>query len=209
MDASSSMAYASDGVSKFDYGSTLAASLAYLMLKQQEAVGLITFSDRIEKMIPPGLRMIISSLFYDSSRIRRRRVGHRPAPCSRTLPLPEKTGVHHPDLGSPRSTRIGRKRPQADPFQGSEVILFHLLDQDELNFPFKEPSVPGYGRGSDTARRSSGRPIGLPRGPAIPHRGIPSGLLLSSDRLFSVCYIDRPGSALVRYLTWRQKFRAR
>ena len=53
LDASSSMSYASDGWSKFDYGSTLAASLAYLMLKQQDAVGLITFSDRIEKMIPP------------------------------------------------------------------------------------------------------------------------------------------------------------
>ena len=37
------MSYASDGWSKFDYGSTLAASLAYLMLKQQDAVGLITF----------------------------------------------------------------------------------------------------------------------------------------------------------------------
>ena len=53
LDASSSMSYASDGLSKFDYGSTLTASLAYLMLKQQDAVGLITFSSKIEKMIPP------------------------------------------------------------------------------------------------------------------------------------------------------------
>jgi uncharacterized protein (DUF58 family) len=53
MDCSSSMDYASDGVSKFDYASTLAASLAHLMLKQLDAVGLITFSDKIEMMIPP------------------------------------------------------------------------------------------------------------------------------------------------------------
>jgi uncharacterized protein (DUF58 family) len=53
VDCSFSMGYASDGVSKLDYGSTLAASLAHLMLKQQDAVGLITFSDKIEKMLPP------------------------------------------------------------------------------------------------------------------------------------------------------------
>jgi len=53
LDTSSSMGYASDGWTKFDYGSTLAASLAYLLLKQQDAVGLITFSKKIDKMIPP------------------------------------------------------------------------------------------------------------------------------------------------------------
>ena len=53
LDSSSSMSYASDGWSKFDYGCHAGASLAYLMLKQQDAVGLITFSDKIEKMIPP------------------------------------------------------------------------------------------------------------------------------------------------------------
>ena len=52
LDASSSMGYGSDGWSKFDYASTLTASLAYLMLKQQDSVGLITFSNRIEKMSP-------------------------------------------------------------------------------------------------------------------------------------------------------------
>ena len=48
-----SMGYGSDGWSKLDYGSTLAASLAHLMLKQQDSVGLVTFSKKIEKMIPP------------------------------------------------------------------------------------------------------------------------------------------------------------
>jgi uncharacterized protein (DUF58 family) len=53
MDSSASMGYASDGWSKFDYGSTLAASLAYLMLKQQDSVGLMTFSKKIERIIHP------------------------------------------------------------------------------------------------------------------------------------------------------------
>ncbi|MGD2175626.1 MAG: DUF58 domain-containing protein, partial [Candidatus Brocadiaceae bacterium] len=40
MDGSRSMAYASGAMSKYDYGATLAASLAYLLLRQQDAVGL-------------------------------------------------------------------------------------------------------------------------------------------------------------------------
>src|SRR5215813_777037 len=43
LDASASMNYASDGITRFDYGCTLAASLAYLILKQQDAAGLVTF----------------------------------------------------------------------------------------------------------------------------------------------------------------------
>ena len=53
LDASASMNYASDGITKFDYGCTLAASLAYLILKQQDAAGLVTFSDHIEFFVPP------------------------------------------------------------------------------------------------------------------------------------------------------------
>src|SRR5919198_5175607 len=53
LDASASMNYASDGISKFDYGCTLTASLAYLILKQQDAARLVTFSNRIEAFIPP------------------------------------------------------------------------------------------------------------------------------------------------------------
>ena len=53
VDTSGSMDYASDGITKFDYGCTLAASLAYLILRQQDAAGVVTFSDHIESFIPP------------------------------------------------------------------------------------------------------------------------------------------------------------
>ncbi|HEX6176455.1 MAG TPA: DUF58 domain-containing protein, partial [Candidatus Binatia bacterium] len=53
LDTSASMDYSSDGISKFDYGCTLTASLAYLILRQQDAAGLVTFSNRIENFIPP------------------------------------------------------------------------------------------------------------------------------------------------------------
>jgi len=48
LDTSSSMSYGSDGLSKFDYGATLTAALAYLMLRQQDAVGFITSPTKLE-----------------------------------------------------------------------------------------------------------------------------------------------------------------
>lgn len=56
LDTSGSMGYKSTGISKFEYASTLAASLAYLLLKQSDLVGLICFSDKISHYIPPRSR---------------------------------------------------------------------------------------------------------------------------------------------------------
>ena len=53
LDASSSMGYHSDGIPKLEYASYLAASLAYLLLKQQDAVGLVLFDQAIRTYIPP------------------------------------------------------------------------------------------------------------------------------------------------------------
>jgi uncharacterized protein (DUF58 family) len=52
VDGSASMNYASDGITKFDYACTLTASLAYLILKQQDAAGIVTFSNKVESFIP-------------------------------------------------------------------------------------------------------------------------------------------------------------
>ena len=53
LDMSSSMGYSSGAVSKLEYGSYLVASLAHLMLRQRDAVGLITFDEDITHFIPP------------------------------------------------------------------------------------------------------------------------------------------------------------
>jgi uncharacterized protein (DUF58 family) len=53
LDASGSMAYRGAGGAKFDYAATLAASLAYLMLKQTESVGLAVFKSRVDSWIGP------------------------------------------------------------------------------------------------------------------------------------------------------------
>ena len=53
LDSSASMAYGSGELSKFDYGCYLAASLAYLMLRQGDYVGLVTFGAEVQRYIPP------------------------------------------------------------------------------------------------------------------------------------------------------------
>jgi uncharacterized protein (DUF58 family) len=142
LDASSSMNYASDGWSKFDYGSTLTASLAYLMLKQQDAVGLITFSNRIEKMIPP--KATHGHLFAILKELEDR----RPAGETRAgLILQEIAGslkrrgliiLISDLLDESEEVLRGLKQLRS---KGSDVMVFHLLDRDELEFPFEEPTL--------------------------------------------------------------------
>jgi uncharacterized protein (DUF58 family) len=142
LDASASMNYASNGWSKFDYGSTLAASLAYLMLKQQDAVGLITFSSRIEKMIPP--KATHGHLFAILKELEER----RPAGETRTGPiLQELAGslkrrgliiLISDLLDEPEEVLRGLKQLRS---RGNDILVFHLLDREELEFPFEEPTL--------------------------------------------------------------------
>jgi uncharacterized protein (DUF58 family) len=53
VDTSGSMAYAGSAMSKLEYSGCLAASLAYLLLHQKDSCGLVTFSDRIDRYLPP------------------------------------------------------------------------------------------------------------------------------------------------------------
>ena len=53
LDTSRSMLYKSGTVSKLNYANSLAASLSYLMINQQDAAGLIQFSNKIDTFIPP------------------------------------------------------------------------------------------------------------------------------------------------------------
>ena len=54
LDTSSSMGYASPGnIPKLEYGTYLAAALAYLMVRQQDAVGLATFAEELSSYLPP------------------------------------------------------------------------------------------------------------------------------------------------------------
>jgi len=211
MDASASMNYASNGISKFDYGSTLAASLAYLMLRQQEAVGLITFSNKIEKMIAPKSAhdhlFVILKTLLDTAPQGETSAADALQNLAASL---KKRGlvILISDLfDTPQKIAKGLRQLRA---RGSEVIVFQILDPAELNFPFKEPSV----------FEDLEEELTLLADP----QAIRSAYLQTLQALMAeyrrICFsnqidyilfdtsvgLDR---ALTRYLIWRQKFRAR
>jgi uncharacterized protein (DUF58 family) len=209
LDASSSMSYASDGLSKFEYGSTLTASLAYLMLKQQDAVGLITFSNRIEKMVPPmatpgHLFAILKEL---EDRIPRGETSSGPVLQELAGSLKRRGFIILISdlLDKPEEVMRGLKQLRS---KGNDVMVFHLLDSDELEFPFEQPTRfidleedinlltdPQAVRSAYLQSMNS-----LIEG----YRQSCASYLIDYSLFNTSVGLDR---ALVRYLTWREKFR--
>ncbi len=142
LDSSSSMGYGSDGWTKFDYASTLASSLSYLMLRQQDSVGLILFSNRIERIIPPksshGYIFTILRELEEKKPEGQTRVGKILQEIAGSLRSKGLTVLISDLLDEPEDIQKGLRQIRA---RGSEIIVFHILDRDELYFPFKEPSI--------------------------------------------------------------------
>ena len=138
LDCSSSMSYASNGWSKFDYGATLAASLAYLMLKQQDSVGLMTFTQKIDRVVPPlaapGHLFAILKELEDTVPRGETAAGAILQELAGSL---KRRGfiVLISDLLD-RSEEVLRGLKQLRS-RGSDVIVFHLMDPAELRFPFQ------------------------------------------------------------------------
>jgi uncharacterized protein (DUF58 family) len=137
LDVSRSMGYGSGAMTKMEYGACLAASLGYLMNRQRDAVGLIGFDDRIVSMLPssarPGhLRSVLLTL-------ERLALGDRTdvsKPLHQLADALSRRGmvVLISDLfDDPEQVIKGLKHFR---FRGTDVIVFHLLDADELRFPF-------------------------------------------------------------------------
>ena len=155
------MGYGSGGMSKFEYGQCLAASLAYLMNRQRDAVGLIAFDDRIVAMLPasarPGqLRAVLLTL----DRLTLGRETNVAKPLHQLADLIAKRGmvVLISDLlDEPDRVIRGLKHFQ---FRGTDVIVFHVLDPDEIEFPVRARDPL---RGSRDGRRSDGRAVGRAR----------------------------------------------
>jgi uncharacterized protein (DUF58 family) len=137
LDASASMDYASDGVTKFDYGCTLTASLAYLILKQQDAAGLVTFSDHIEAFIPPRAKRDYLSQILHALENRgpsgETNVGRILEDIAGQIKRRGLVVLVSDLLDEPEQILRGLRLFR---FKGNDVIVFHLLDAAELDLPF-------------------------------------------------------------------------
>jgi uncharacterized protein (DUF58 family) len=142
LDVSGSMGYGSHhGMSKFEYGACLAASLGYLMNRQRDAVGLTAFDENIVAMLPASSRPgHLRSLLVTLERLTAAHQTNVAKPLHQLADTLTKRGlvVLISDLlDNPDEIIRGLKHFQ---FRGIDVIVFQLLDVDELEFPFDRAS---------------------------------------------------------------------
>ncbi|HLJ95822.1 MAG TPA: DUF58 domain-containing protein [Gemmataceae bacterium] len=142
LDISESMQYRSGSVSKYDYACMVAAALAYLILNQQDSVGLVTFDEEIRKFLRPSsqpsyLKQLIQVMNVGAAREKTRlapifhdlaeRIGRRALVIILSDlfdDVPELlAGLKH----------LRHKR--------HEVVVFHILDEAELDFPFQQATL--------------------------------------------------------------------
>jgi len=128
-------------MSKVEYGSVLAASLAFLMNRQRDATGLIAFDDRIAFRLPAAARPgHLHALLLALERIepgKRSNVG-RPLHQLAEALLKRSLVVLISDLLDDPATIVrGLKHLK---FRGTDVIVFQVLDPNELTFPFRGAS---------------------------------------------------------------------
>jgi uncharacterized protein (DUF58 family) len=138
LDISRSMAYGSRGITKYQYGQCLAASLAYLMNRQRDGVGLAAFDERIVTMLPASARPgHLSAMLVTLDRLELGTETNVSKPLHQLADSLSKRGmvVLISDLlDDPERVIRGLKHFR---FRGTDVIVFHVLDPDELAFPFE------------------------------------------------------------------------
>ncbi|MGB0762084.1 MAG: DUF58 domain-containing protein [Rubripirellula sp.] len=140
VDRSGSMRYRgerSEGRSKYDYAQQLAASLAYLMLGQQDTVGLITFDDDLRDQLPPRsrpshLQALLSALATDSSK-RETDLGGVFRKVASKLGRRGLVIIISDAMGDTSSISRSLAHIRSSKH---EVLFFQIMDPDEVDFPF-------------------------------------------------------------------------
>ncbi|MCA9107648.1 MAG: DUF58 domain-containing protein [Planctomycetales bacterium] len=141
MDVSNSMRFGSGPLDKYEYGCTVAATLAHWILKQQDAVGLIAFDET------PRMRVPVSSRRNQLTAITEAMNVSTPRDKTDLAQLLRRVAEDYPkrgmvilvsdmfgDLDSTiRGLRWLRQR-------GHDVMVFQILDDQELDFPFSGPT---------------------------------------------------------------------
>lgn len=142
LDASNSMSYTSDKITKIEYSSCLAASLAYLLIKQRDSVGLLTFTTKIDNYIPP--RSTPSHLSVLFAVLDKLKTGGETdlANCFHQLAERIKRRglvIIISDLFDDKEKIITALRHFRH--KKHEVLVFHILDKNEINFAFNQPLI--------------------------------------------------------------------
>lgn len=134
MDASASMGYSSGKVTKYEYGTYLAASLAHLAKRQQDAIGLMIFNDKVVDFRPPSSRSeALPTILHSLERAKPGEgtdFGNPVRDCCELIQKPGIVAVISDFLDHPEQI-LDELRPLRG--RGQDVILFQILDPQELD----------------------------------------------------------------------------
>ena len=138
MDASASMTYGSGKVSKLEYAKYLSASLAYIVLKQRDSVGLSVFDAEVRAYLPPrsamGVILEMDRLLRDVKSMPRTGISRQLHDIALQMKRRSFVVLVSDLLSDVDDILAGLERLR---FDGHNVIVLHTLDPYELEFPFK------------------------------------------------------------------------
>lgn len=140
LDTSASMGYTSHNITKLDYGRYLAVSLAYLANQQRDAAGVIVFADDVTNYVQPSTRQ--GQFMRVAHAIEKAEIGTRTDFA--------KPFLHFQQFLRRRGIVVVISDFYEDPqkvvdtvsplrFHGNDLILFHVLDPQEIRPKMKEP----------------------------------------------------------------------
>lgn len=139
LDHSNSMSYGSEKITKLDYSKAFASALTYMMISQQDAVGLLTFSNRITKYLPPrSMKSYLSNIFKELYQLKGENTTNTSKILHSLADRIKKRGliILISDLIDEPDKIL--KGLQHFRHNKHEVILFHILDEQEKKFDFKK-----------------------------------------------------------------------
>jgi uncharacterized protein (DUF58 family) len=143
IDSSASMAYKREGVSKLEYARVVAASLAYLLLKQQDQVGMVAFADKLRGYLPPRSRgghlsdllTALEAIVPEGRTDLARALAYLSEVAQRRALIVVFSDLLGGDETTLRHLLRGLRARKHD------VVVFQLLDRDELTLPFEGTTV--------------------------------------------------------------------
>ncbi len=143
VDASASMNYrGSVPLSKFDYGSTLVVSLAMLLARQQDPVGLVLFDEAATTVLPPSATqsqvVVMAGLLERCQPARKTDLGGLLRSLTGQLRRRSLLVIVSDLLTDLDAVYDGLNRLR---FHGHEVLMMQILDRDELELPFNGPTI--------------------------------------------------------------------
>ncbi|MGA9623522.1 MAG: DUF58 domain-containing protein [Bryobacteraceae bacterium] len=140
LDTSASMAYGSGAVTKLDYARFVAASLCYMAHVQRDAAGLIVFDEDVSNYVAPSTRQ--GQLFRLLHAIEKAEAGTRTdfaKPFAHFQNFLHRRGIVVVLSDFYERPDIIVKTIEPLRYRGNDVILFHLLDPQEIKPKFREP----------------------------------------------------------------------